>query len=230
MSTQEAPVTSRIKIPGSRAGPVPGADDSPAGGSGAGAGAAAGSPPRWHRPPPVPERMMTSVLHQVVGYGKHPVGNRANPTTGATYPRVPHGPQRGSSSEVRGEIGAYPATSSSSLAPAATAPVARPAGWPSLGPAPTAPARRRSRSAGSSRPGWRGRAGSGVAGPAAVELVTEPVRLVDRPGRSSRWPCRTVRPPARRRHCMEGIVDRLRDQGHEPLSCPADRQPTDHYR
>jgi hypothetical protein len=131
----------------------------------------------------------------------------------ATYPRVPHGPQRGSSSEVRGRSAHTPPPAAARCAPAATAPVARPAAWPSLGPAPTAPARRSSRSAGSSRPGWRGRAGSGVAGSGSGRAR----HRTGSPGRSSQWPCRTARPPASRRHSLEGIVDRLRDQGHEPL-------------
>ena len=81
-----------------------------------------------------------------------------------------------------------PPPAAARCAPAATAPVARPAGWPSLGPARTAPARRSSRSAGSSRPGPRGRAGSGVAGSGSGRAR----RRTGSPGRSSRWPCRTV--------------------------------------
>ena len=53
----------------------------------------------------------------VVGLGSTRYENRANPTTGGWPPirASRYGPQRGSSSEVRGQIGAYPAASSSSL-------------------------------------------------------------------------------------------------------------------
>jgi hypothetical protein len=63
-------------------------------------------------------------------------------------------------------------------------------------------------------------------GPAAVELVTEPVRLVDRHGGHAA-PCDLLRADAIPwRESLTGSGTRATS----PSSCPADRQPTDHHR
>jgi hypothetical protein len=86
-------------------------------------------------------------------------------------------------------------------------------------PGADGPARRSSHSAGSSRPGWRGRAGSGVAGSSSGRAR----RRTGSPGRSSRWPWGTVRPLASRRRSLEGS---LTAPGPGPRAPAMSRRPT----